>query len=46
MPYQSVYSEFYFPKTYWPAFNKSELEKAVINYQGRKRRFGKIKEEK
>lgn len=43
MLYQTAYSEFYFPKVYWPAFNKKELNKALIAFQSRKRRFGSIK---
>jgi undecaprenyl diphosphate synthase len=43
MPYQAVYSEWYFPKTYWPDFNKSSLVEAILNYQKRNRRFGVIK---
>ena len=43
MLYQMAYSELYFTKTYWPSFDKKELEKALINFQHRKRRFGDIK---
>jgi undecaprenyl diphosphate synthase len=46
MLWQCSYSEFYFPKTYWPDFNKKELIKSLINYQKRNRRFGAIKESK
>ncbi len=41
--YQGAYSEFYFPKIYWPEFNKKQLQLAIIEFQGRDRRFGKIK---
>lgn len=44
MLYQMAYSEFYFTKTYWPDFDQKELEKAIIEFQGRNRRFGSIKE--
>ena len=44
--WQVAYSEFIFTPTYWPDFNKKELEKAIIEYQSRDRRFGKIKQEK
>ena len=44
MLYQMAYSEFYFTKTYWPDFDKKELEKAIIDFQKRNRRFGAIKE--
>ena len=42
--YQMAYSEFYFTKTFWPDFDKKELNKAIIDYQKRNRRFGAIKE--
>ncbi len=42
MLYQCAYSELYFPKVYWPDFDEKELEKAIIVYQSRNRRFGKI----
>ena len=37
---QLAYSELYFTKTYWPAFDKVEFEKAIENYYRRDRRFG------
>ena len=46
MLWQASYSEFYFPKTYWPDFNKKALYTALINYAKRNRRFGAIKENK
>ena len=46
MLYQAAYSEFYFPKTYWPDFNKKHLIKAIKEYQSRDRRYGNIKQEK
>ena len=44
MPWQSTYSEWYFPKVNWPAFNKKHLLKAINNYTKRNRRYGAIKE--
>ncbi len=41
MLYQMAYSEFTFPKKYWPAFEKEDLILAIKEYQTRKRRFGK-----
>lgn len=38
--WQSAYSEFYFTKTLWPDFNERELDKAIVEYQKRERRFG------
>ena len=42
MLYQMAYSEFYFTKTYWPDFNEKELQRALIDFQKRKRRFGAV----
>ena len=41
--WQAAYAELYFCKTYWPAFSKKELEKALIDYTNRNRRFGGLK---
>lgn len=43
LPWQSTYSEWYFPKTLWPSFSKSDLLKALEIYMNRNRRFGAIK---
>lgn len=40
--WQSAYSEFYFTDTFWPDMNERELEKALIAYQRRQRRFGGV----
>lgn len=40
LPWQSVYSELYFPEIYWPDFNEEEFEKALEEFAKRKRRFG------
>lgn len=45
MLWQVAYAELYFPKTYWPAFDKKDLLEALLVYQSRDRRFGAIKEE-
>jgi undecaprenyl diphosphate synthase len=39
--WQGVYSEWYFPKTHWPAFDEKEFDKAMTEYSKRQRRFGK-----
>lgn len=41
--WQLAYSELYFAKKHWPAFNKKELLKALDNFQKRNRRFGGLK---
>jgi len=44
LTWQTVYSEWYFPKVYWPDFNESEFQKAVEEYAQRDRRFGGLNE--
>lgn len=44
MLWQIAYSELYFTKTFWPDFSRRSLERALIDYQKRNRRFGAIKE--
>lgn len=39
--WQIAYSELYFCDTYWPDFDEQCLHRAIANYQGRQRRFGK-----
>lgn len=39
--WQSVYSEFYFCETHWPALRKIDFLRAIRDYSNRKRRFGK-----
>ena len=41
--WQCAYSEFYFCDTLWPDFTRSDLDKAIIDYQKRDRRFGGVK---
>ena len=43
--WQSAYSEFYFTDEFWPDFNEESLCKAIVDYQGRQRRFGKTGEQ-
>ena len=45
MLWQLAYSELYFPKVCWPGFTSKHLFNALLEYQGRDRRFGAIKEE-
>ncbi len=44
--WQLAYSELYFTDTLWPDFGKDDLVNALIDYQSRERRFGKIKNKK
>jgi undecaprenyl diphosphate synthase len=43
--WQIAYSELYFTDTLWPDFKKEDLEKAILDYQSRERRFGKTSEQ-
>lgn len=40
--WQISYSEFYVTETYWPDFNETELDKAILAYAQRERRFGAL----
>jgi len=42
--WQIAYSEFYITNTFWPAFNEDKLIEAIMEFQKRERRFGKINE--
>ncbi len=39
--WQSIYSELFFTKTYWPAFTKDEFQSILKDYGNRERRIGK-----
>jgi undecaprenyl diphosphate synthase len=41
--WQSAYAEFYSTPTLWPDFDSGEMEKALIAYSQRERRFGGVK---
>lgn len=41
LPWQSTYSELYFSETFWPAFDESELDKALFYFYSIRRNFGK-----
>ncbi len=38
--WQTVYSEYYFTKVLWPDFSKKDIDKALLSYSQRQRRFG------
>ncbi len=40
--WQMAYTEIYVTDTFWPDFDTQQFEKAIVNYQKRDRRFGKI----
>jgi len=39
--YQLAYAELYFTNVRWPDFRKENLYEAILDFQGRERRFGK-----
>jgi undecaprenyl diphosphate synthase len=39
--WQIAYAELYFTELLWPDFTEEEFYKAIVDYQGRERRFGK-----
>ncbi|MEM3841541.1 MAG: polyprenyl diphosphate synthase [Candidatus Micrarchaeaceae archaeon] len=41
LPLQSTYAELYFTNKYWPEVEKEDIEAAIKEFSGRKRRFGK-----
>jgi undecaprenyl diphosphate synthase len=43
--WEAAYAELYFTDTYWPAFGKAELYKALESFRGRERRFGRTREQ-
>ena len=43
--WQCAYSEIIMTKTFWPAFREDALIEAIIEYQSRERRFGKVSEQ-
>jgi undecaprenyl diphosphate synthase len=38
--WQAAYAEYYFTKVLWPDFDKEEIDKALLAYSQRQRRFG------
>ena len=41
--WQCAYAEFYFTDVLWPDFNTDELDKAILAFQKRDRRYGGVK---
>lgn len=40
--WQTAYSEYHFTKVLWPDFRKKDLDRALLAYSRRKRRFGSL----
>jgi undecaprenyl diphosphate synthase len=43
--WQSAYTELYFTNVLWPDFRKNDFYQAILDFQGRERRFGKTGEQ-
>jgi len=43
--WQVAYAEFYFTNTLWPDFGKDDFYTAILDFQGRERRFGLTSEQ-
>jgi undecaprenyl diphosphate synthase len=43
--WQAAYAELYFTDTLWPDFSEKDLHAALVDYQGRQRRFGLTQEQ-
>ena len=43
--WQLAYAELYFTPTYWPDFRKEEYLRILMDFQGRDRRFGLLREQ-
>jgi undecaprenyl diphosphate synthase len=43
--WQIAYTELYFSDVYWPDFEREDFYAAIIDYQQRERRFGRISEQ-
>lgn len=43
--WQIAYTEFYFTDVHWPDFRREHFIQAVLDYQQRERRFGKVSEQ-
>jgi len=43
--WQIAYTEFYFTDVHWPDFRREHFIQAILDYQGRERRFGKVSEQ-
>jgi undecaprenyl diphosphate synthase len=40
--WQAAYAEFWYSDINWPDFSEKDMERAIIDYQKRNRRFGKV----
>ncbi len=45
LTFQNAYSELYFTDSFWPDFTKIDLHNAILDFNGRSRRFGLTQEQ-
>ncbi len=43
--WQLAYAELHFTSTLWPDFRREDLQRAILDFQSRERRFGKTSEQ-
>ena len=43
--WQIAYAELYFTEKLWPDFRREDFYEAIVDYQGRERRFGRVSEQ-
>ena len=43
--WEIAYAEIFFVKKFWPDFRREDLYEAILNFQSRERRFGKLSEQ-
>ena len=43
--WQSAYTEIFMTDIYWPAFREDALMDAILDFQSRERRYGKVSEQ-
>ncbi len=43
--WQIAYAELYFTQKLWPDFRREDLYEAILDFQGRERRFGRVSEQ-
>ena len=43
--WQIAYAELFFTEKLWPDFRREDFYEAIVNYQGRERRFGRVSEQ-
>ncbi len=45
LTFEGAYAELFFSAALWPDFSAAELQRALLDYSQRERRFGKVSEQ-